>query len=217
MPGLALALDVHAGRRQRGDAAGQIGQRALDLQRVGRLRTRDRQRHQHHHAIGFDLEQALQHAAGLARREIMIANQKARQAVRVNAKVGVRHSRAFADLRADHNVASEMPSQRRGIRWRSRRRYQLGMRCDQCRAGQACQPFGRKQRRHRLAVGALTQARREQGERRDSPWRSHLKRTGPSCAPNCLTPACGGATEKRSHKATRCASSRSSGAISKAM
>ena len=88
---------------------------AFDLQRAARLRTRDRQRLQRlqrHHAIGFDLEQALQHAAGLARREIMIANQKARE---------------------------------------------------------ACQSSRRKQRRHRLAVGALTQAGREQGERRGSP------------------------------------------------
>jgi len=160
-----------------GNAASQIGERAFDLQRAARLRTRDRQRlqrhhrhqrlqryqrYQRHHAIGFDLEQALQHAPGLAWREIMIANQKARE---------------------------------------------------------ARQPSRRKQRRHRLAVGALTQAGREQGERRDSPWRLQLKRTGPSCAPDHLTPACGGATEKRSHKAAVCASSRSRScsAISKAL
>ena len=96
-------------------AVGQRGQLALDGQHARRLAPRDRQRQQRQQAVGLDLDQALQRAPGLARRQAAVEHQPAREAIVVEAEVGEHRAGAFGNARAGHAVAAEMFGQRGGI------------------------------------------------------------------------------------------------------
>ena len=130
-----------------GDAVGQAGQGTLDGQDARRLAARDRQGEQRHHAVGLDLEQALQHAAGLVGGEAAVQQQHARKAVLAGAEIRAGDARAVGHFGARDGVAVE-PCREVG-RGRTRRRLHA------LHAGM--------QGRHRGARDARQPARRELG------------------------------------------------------
>ena len=150
--GAALLGDVGDDRGEPPFLAGEGGHR----------RARRGQREQRHHAVGLDLEEALQHAPGAAARQRAIEHDEAAEAVVVDAEVGQHRSGAVADLRADEVVARE---QRRVIAGVGRSRaaaHQLGVPGEHELARQ----------RRRPALGQ--RGERGGGKRRGIvPWRVH--------------------------------------------
>ena len=110
------------------------------------------------HAIGFDLQQALQHAAGAAPAHAAIEQQEAGKAVRMDAEIGKRRRPAVGHLRTRQRIAGEMRRDRFNVRLSFGTRQQRHMRRYDQAAGQGGQPL-RRQRigcrlRERLAAGA---------------------------------------------------------------
>ena len=92
---------------------------------------------------GLDLEQPLQHASGLARREVAVEDDEARESGAVDAEVGEGEADTLADLGADREIAAELPGQCRRVGHPLRLGRQFGMgRVDRA-AGQRRQPAGR--------------------------------------------------------------------------
>ena len=108
--GFILLLELGRAARRLGlglgDAVGERGQCAFDLHDAGRLPPGNGQRQQRQHAVGLDLEQALQHAATLAFGQALVDDQQACAAV-VQLKVRVDLGGAVGDARADDDLAFE--------------------------------------------------------------------------------------------------------------
>ena len=110
------------------------------------------------HAIGLDLQQALQHAAGAAPAHAAIEQQEAGKAVLMDAEIGKRRRTTVGHLRTRQRIAGEMRRDRFNVRLSFGTRQQRHMRRYDQAAGQGVQPL-RRQRlgrrlRERLAVGA---------------------------------------------------------------
>ena len=86
-----------------------FGQFALRCSEARPEFLRDRQRQKRHNAIDLDLKKALHNAPRVPRRHRPVLDQKPREAVAVDAKVGERDRGATGDLRADDRIAVEKP------------------------------------------------------------------------------------------------------------
>ncbi len=91
------------------DAVGERRQGLFDGHDARRLAARDGQGQQGHHAVGLDLEQALHQAPGRARlKPATTQHQEAREAVGVDAEIGVDLGIAIGGLGAHHQVVLEV-------------------------------------------------------------------------------------------------------------
>ena len=117
-----------AGRALSHHLLGNCSEIALCVHKLGADFARHGKREQGEHAIGFDFQQALQHAPGAAPAHAAIEQQKARIAIRMYAEIGKCSRAAVGEMRADQGMTGEMRRDRRDVR-----RVAAGQQGDMCR------------------------------------------------------------------------------------